>query len=112
MEPSMIQYSLFDAPTRIARRTDKETSHDAAAETDVKLGKLQSACLDVMRVSRTPMTATEVAETAAHNRGGMQESYRKRLRELVRIGAAVECEPRECSITGKRATTYKAKESA
>ena len=110
----MNQSFLFDPfhneviDTPVARATDPQTSHDAAASVD--LGRLQSLALDLLRVSDEPLTASEVGMRCMRTHGGMSESYRKRCGELVAKGLVRECDPRECSVTHKQATTYEVKE--
>ena len=91
----------------VARAIDPQTSHEAAAGVD--LGKLQTLALQQLESSDEPLTAAEVGMRCMRAHGGMAESYRKRLGELVRKGVARECEPRECSISHKQATTYEVK---
>ena len=100
----MVQLDLFDQP-QLSRRTDKQTSHESADSTRVKLGLLQQRCLDMLADGE--LTASEIAKHCVDVYGGISESYRKRLKELVRGGEVIELAPRECWITGKNATVYK-----
>jgi hypothetical protein len=55
-------------------------------------------------------TANELADLCRHaSPGTMAETFRKRVREMVRGGKLEETKPRLCSITGRMATTYRAK---
>jgi hypothetical protein len=104
------QQTLFDN-ANLHRKTDPETSQMAAAElVDTgKLGKAQRAVLAGIRLSNYGHTAQEAAKLSAAVYGGMTETYRKRVKELVKLGLIVECERRRCTVTGKVATTYRAK---
>lgn len=88
-----------------ARTTDKATSHKAAK-------KFSGTAHEVMAyvASRNPdRTANELAELCrAVSPGTMAETFRKRVRELIRNGKLEEMEARKCTITGYMATTYKA----
>lgn len=101
----MVQLDLFQPQPSLSRRTDKQTSHAAADETRQKLGLLQQRCLD--QLGDDELTAAELAQRCASAYGGMAESYRKRMKELVRAGEIVELAPRTCSVSGKSATVYK-----
>lgn len=102
----MPQLDLFDNP-QLSRRTDKPTSHSAGESTRNKLGLLKKRCLWV--INDRELTASEVAQEATQYYGGIAESYRKRMKEMVRDGLIEELPPRECSVTGKNATVYKRK---
>ena len=104
----MNQRTLFDASPepRLARKSDKATSHAAAAETQTKLPYLQQCCMIVCGRQAMPMTANEIGEAASNMFNGMQESYRKRVHELVRASLLREVGERVCSVTGKGATVY------
>lgn len=105
-----MQRTLFDASPepKLARDTDKATSHAAAAETIPKLNRIQSLCLQSVEWSdpRRPLTANEIAANAVQYFGGMAETYRKRVHELVRAGLLRESGERVCRVTGKGATVY------
>ena len=104
----MNQRTLFDASPepKLARDTDKATSHSAAAETIPKLPYLQQCCMIVIGRQSRPMTANEIGEAASNMFNGMQESYRTRVHELVRAGLLRKVGERVCRITGKGATVY------
>ena len=91
----MRQKTLFEVP--IARNSDKQTSHEAAAEIKPKMGILQAEFL--RRLGR-------LAEATANEVAAGDESIRKRALELVRSGMIEEVGTRECKRTGKRATVY------
>ena len=103
-----MQRTLFDAEPqlKLARNADKATSHAAAAETIPKLPYLQQCCMIVIGRQPSPMTANEIGEAASNMFNGMQESYRKRVHELVRAGLLREAGERVCRVTGKGATVY------
>lgn len=106
----MIQKTLFDAPTKLSRKSDPITSQKSASETEPKLGKLQIACLDILEMTPMPMTANEIGWAASRVHGGSPESYRKRIHELLNSGSIEECGERSCEITGKSCRTFKLKE--
>ncbi len=93
--------------TPLARRDDKPTSHAAAAEVAKKIGKLQRIVSDII-CKHGPMTAAEAGHQANRLHGVNAESARKRVHECVARNLVSEGPPRECTITGKRATTYRA----
>jgi hypothetical protein len=106
----MIQKTLFDQPPKRARSKDPDTSHEAAKDIDSKCGLLRNACLQILRSNWRAMTANEIADEAVSHYGGDDQSYRKRMHELVRDKIVIECDKRPCTVTGKRAKTYKLKE--
>ena len=107
----MIQPTFaFDTTAKLSRKSDPITSQKSAVETEKKLGRLQEMMLGMIAASLWPPTANEAAKEAASEFSGRSESYRKRARELVRLGRIVECGERACTVTGKTATTYKLKE--
>lgn len=104
-----MQRTLFDADLlpKLSRKSDKATSHAAAAEVIPKLNATQEACLRAIDSSKLyPLTANEIAREAAARFGGIAESYRKRVHELVRAGMLCEAGKRKCYVTGKGATCY------
>lgn len=104
--------TLFDTETiepPIARASDPQTSHDAAAETKLNLKKHKAYCVSVMQGKLGPRTAQEIAAEAANRFGGIPETYRKRPHELVCDGLFEECGFRKCTVTGKNAQTFRAK---
>lgn len=100
----MRQLDLYNNPS-LSRRTDKQTSHASADETRTKLGLLQQRCLE--QLGDDELTAAELAQRCASAYGGMAESYRKRMKELVRAGYVEELEPRTCAVSHKNATVYR-----
>lgn len=105
-----MQRTLFDSEPqpKLARDTDKATSHAVAADIAPKLNRIQSLCLQSVEQpdKRRPLTANEIAANAVAYFGGMAETYRKRVHELVRDGLLREAGERVCSVTGKGATVY------
>ena len=103
-----MQRTLFDSEPQqmLASEADKATSHAAASETNQKLPYLQQCCMIVIGRQLSPMTANEIGEAASNMFNGMQESYRKRVHELVRAGLLREAGERVCRVTGKGATVY------
>jgi hypothetical protein len=100
----MRQLDLYHEPA-ISRRTDPVTSHEAGDEIKPKLGLLHQRCLDALGTDQ--LTAAELAQRCASAYGGMAESYRKRMKELVRAGEIVELAARTCTVSGKNATVYR-----
>ena len=86
------------------RATDSATSRQAAQHAIGKRAALQAAILGI--VDSEPRTASEIAAACAVRHGGIAESYRKRMHELVRAGQVGAREPRVCSVTGRMAATY------
>lgn len=86
------------------RSTDSATSRQAAQHAIGKRAALQAAILGI--VDSEPRTASEIAAACAVRHGGIAESYRKRMHELVRAGQVDAREPRVCSVTGHMAATY------
>jgi len=100
----MVQLDLFDNP-QLSRRTDKATSHESADATRTKLGLLQQRC--IFMLADKQLTAMEVATLCSDYYGGRDESYRKRMRELVRLSLIEELPARICTVTGSSATVYR-----
>ena len=98
------QLTFFDLP--ISRQSDPATSQLAASEIQGSLGTLQTRLLEAVASLSEP-TANEAAQAAVELHGGMAESYRKRMKELVRQGLVEVAGERQCWITGKTAQTYK-----
>lgn len=101
------QLDLFPSPA-LSRASDRETSREAAKNIAPKLGRLRASMLEVI-TRWGPITAMEAADKCVVRDRGNIESYRKRAKELVRLGLIVECEPRACRITKAMATTYRRK---
>lgn len=97
-------------PPKIAREADPATSKAAAEEVKPMLGKCQQIFVQALERMLVPATASEIARVANQIDGSKNtESYRKRAKECLEAGKIVECEPRKCAVTGKKATTYKVK---
>jgi hypothetical protein len=94
----------------IARESDKETSHEAATNVQLKLVGLRAVFYHVLK-SLGKATANEVG-AAAVGAGLVKnaESVRKRAQEVVDLHLAVECGTRVCGVTGNSATLYEAVE--
>jgi hypothetical protein len=105
----MNQRTLFDN-VNLHRKSDPETSQMAAAEIvhSGKLGHAQRCMMCAVRLY-PGTTAQEAAARCVGWQDGSAETYRKRVKELVKLGLIVECERRRCTVTGKVATTYRAK---
>lgn len=88
----------------LARKTDPQTSHEAAAHIRRKATAVQRAFLAALLDE--PQTAIEAAMTAARTHGGLVETYRKRGHEVVRMGFAEIRSTRVCRITGQRASVF------
>lgn len=95
---------------RMFRFSDPETSVRGSEHVTPKLGKLQSRIMRVAEKMREPSTAMELATETARQFGGMVESYRKRIHELVRDGRLTSTGTKQCSVTGQVAMAYQAKE--
>ena len=107
------QPTLFDdeRPAKIARDSDPDTSHDAAAEMQPKLSALESRMADVWR-SNGPLTANEAAEIAVlteytQSLGANAETYRKRYDALLKKSRIIADGKKRCNISGKLATVYR-----
>ena len=98
---------------KVARKSDKTTSHKAAASVDLK-GKRKIFYDTLAGWSDFPRTANEVAAKAIPIDGSKpvlqvfkaRETLRKRAGELVKLGLIRECQARPCKINGNEATTY------
>jgi hypothetical protein len=106
----MSQLTLgFDTPANISRKSDPITSHKSAVETELRINTLQSFVFQAIKNAPKPITANEAAREAAKQYVANIETFRKRVRELVRLDLVVECEDRKCEVTGKSAMTFRAK---
>jgi hypothetical protein len=105
----MNQLTLFDTPARISRKSDPITSQKSAVETELRINTLQGFVLQAIKDASKPITANEAAHEAAKQYVANIETFRKRVRELVRLDLVVECEDRKCEVTGKSAMTFTAK---
>ena len=106
------QLDLFPTPAppskgarRLARRTDPETSKQAAREIAPDLGTLQLWVLGLVR--KFPgRTVNELCIAA-----GVADPRRinRRLSELDKLGAVVRDTPRKCSESGRSCAVWRAK---
>jgi len=108
----MNQLTLFDTPAKISRRSDPITSQKSAAETERRINTFQRFVLQAIKNAAKPITANEAAREAAKEYVANIETFRKRVREMVRMDLVVECEYRKCEVTGKSAMTFCAKEQS
>lgn len=107
----MIQKTLFDAPAKLSRKTDKITSQKSAAETEPHINTCEGRMLEVLRKAKAPLTAREAgSECERLNPDHEADTYRKRISKMVRDGLAIEAGERRCDVSGKTVTTYMAKE--
>ena len=107
----MIQKTLgFDAPANISRKSDPITSQKSAVETELRINTLQNFVFQAIKDAPKPITANEAAQEAAKQYVANIETFRKRVRELVRMDLVKECGDRKCEVTGKSAMTFRAKE--
>lgn len=92
---------------KLARRSDPQTSHQAATEIETKLNPVQTLVMECAVLSGESFTAREIAEVCKQRGGAADtETYRKRCRELVNLNQLRELEVRTCQVTGKKATTF------
>jgi hypothetical protein len=108
----VIQKTLFDTPTKLSRKSDKITSQASAAETEKELPRYQQELLAAIRSMMSVVSAREAGRRAVLMFGGMEDTYRKRILDLVRNGFVEEHGERRCEVSGKMATTYKLKEQS
>ena len=105
-DPEPLSPSLPDATpprSRMARASDPQTSHDAAAQ-HVASGAnaaQRMACLRVM--NRTWMTSDEVAELAGIER----HAAARRLPELARVGLVERGPAKVSTVGGRRGVTWR-----
>tara|TARA_R110000824_G_scaffold69785_5_gene179598 strand:- start:380 stop:727 length:348 start_codon:yes stop_codon:yes gene_type:complete len=112
----MHQHTLFDdeRPAKIARDSDPETSHDAAAEMQPKCGLLEARMTSVWW-HNGPLTANEAAAIAVvyyanNGKPHGHETYRKRYDGLLKKNRIVADGKKQCRISGKLATVYRIKD--
>jgi hypothetical protein len=106
------QCFTFDTPAKISRKSDPITSQKSAAETERRINTFQWSVLQAIKNASKPITANEAAHEAAKQYVANSETFRKRVRELVRMDLVEECSDRKCEVTGKSAMTFRAKERA
>ena len=111
-----IQRQLFDdeRPPKIARDSDPETSHDAAAEIKPKSGLLEARMTSIWW-HNGPLTANEAAALAVvyyanNGKPHGHETYRKRYDGLLKKSRIVADGKKQCRISGKLATVYRIKD--
>lgn len=90
-------------PRKMARKTDPQTSHDAAEELAPKLAGVQIAVLAAIQ-DWPNKTSRELAEKLGWETGAVN----KRTSELEAAGCIKRHEERRCSISGKKAATWTA----
>lgn len=109
------QYGTPIEPKSLARRTDPETSKQAARSVAADLSETQRLFFTTLKKFTYPATAQEVAEAAIRIESidqvsavmSKRDTLRKRAKELVDKGWIVQREPRECRVTGSNnSTTY------
>lgn len=101
----MTQLDLFHA-TPIHRHRDPETSREGAEHVERKLTLMQTRMMDAFC---RPSTANEAADRCFTWYGGSHETYRKRKRELQRLGLIVCVGKRKCGVTGRPAEVFEAR---
>jgi alkylation response protein AidB-like acyl-CoA dehydrogenase len=113
-EVAVSQYGTPIEPNQLARRTDPETSKQAARSVAADLSETQRLFFTTLKQFGYPATAQEVAEAAIRIEAidqvkavmAKRDTLRKRAKELVDKGWIVEREPRECRVTCNNSTTY------
>jgi hypothetical protein len=105
------QYGVQVEPA-LCRRTDPETSQQAAAQVASGLGAKQAEFVAALRALRQA-TAAEVAAYAVPLEVGQttaglcrRETIRKRASELVKLGWIRAVGSKKCDITGNAASVY------
>jgi hypothetical protein len=102
-------HPLEDRP--IARETDPNPSHVAAAQVRCGLSQMQATFVGILRASTNPMTAAEVAAAAFPDLDEphamcKRETLRKRASELVKRGWIRIVGERACAVNGNVASVY------
>ena len=112
----MHQQHLFDdeRPAKLARDSDPDTSHAAAADILPKLSVLEQRMLWTFR-SDGPCTANEAAVIAEddylHEKvKANAETHRKRYDALLKKSRIKADGKKRCNISGKLATVYRIKD--
>ena len=103
------QPSLFDlpsAPPPLARKSDPETSQQAANHATAKLSSSQSIFIGVLRSAVGPLTASEIGSIAAKTCGANSETIRKRAKELLDAGRIRLAGTKICGVTRQNAQAY------
>jgi len=88
--------------TALARNTDPDTSHQAAEDIVVHIGRLQQRARQCVE-DWPGHTATELSKLAGD---ADPRTINRRLGELERKGVVLRGEARRCSHTGKNAATW------
>ena len=103
----MNQPSLFELggyqPKR-ARDTDPATSQEGAKHIGKSAAHHRKAMYLAFAAGRK--TANEAAQECSTAYGGNQESYRKRVSELLRGGRIRVCDERRCYVTNRRCRVF------
>jgi predicted ArsR family transcriptional regulator len=89
--------------TPLSRKSDPETSKEAAAK--LNTGQARKCFLEGLANCGRPSTANEIA--IEFKGAMMQETIRKRAKELVNDGLVEIDGKRTCLFTNRSATTYK-----
>lgn len=91
-------------PGPLFRRSDPETSKQAAEHISPKVAKLHAEIVRFMHLSRDwgwhAATAREIGRA-------MKREVWRRMGEMKEKKLVVECEPRKCTVTGRLAATWK-----
>jgi nicotinate-nucleotide pyrophosphorylase len=107
----MNQLTLFDTPAHISRKSDPITSQKSAAETEPHVDTCEGRMLTVLREAKWALTGREAGRKCELRWPDHEaDTYRKRISKMVRDGLAVEAGEKVCEVSGKRVTTYTAKE--
>ena len=98
----MMQLDLFDAPPA-ARRTDPDTSREAANEITESGARGRMVRLAVRLVAQYPGRTSNELDRLAERPDG---AIRKRLNDGRRLGLLRVGVERECTVTGRRCQTW------
>lgn len=104
------QLTLFDAPPppKLARSSDPQTSHESAAKTYEQLGDCHLTVLSVMGKVGYEWTARQIGQCAfSDNRSHEPDTYRKRMKELIRDGWIEVCGTTKDETTGRTVQIYR-----
>jgi hypothetical protein len=107
----MNQQTLFDPPAKLSRKSDPITSQKSAAETEPHVDTCEGRMLTVLREAKWALTGREAGRKCELRWPDHEaDTYRKRISKMVRDGLAYEAGEKVCDVSGKRVTTYTAKE--
>ena len=95
--------NLFDYAERLARSTDPETSHEAARAVVPRLGQLQQQLLEVVR-EHPGRTMNELAQLKGERD---PRTFNRRASELEKAGVIRVGVTKTCSVSGRRARTWR-----